>query len=286
MSLLKDVRLLLILALAVLCLFALKMCSTAYQVDGQASSGSADSATDKIVSSTGASDEAVADDAKTETPSLASTESSTQTESTESSTQTESTESAAQTESAESTSEESSATTTVAASESEQSENEESQAAGEEPAAETTEMTESTVKEETSTNTAVAAGEQEQSETEEAQAAGTEETATGEATETAATEPVKQEGDDTVANADGEGEVTDDTSSIAEGNMSETSQIAIAKPEPMVIEKIELRAHADTGDLIGDFKTDVQTVQSGIDRYSEKLEKARGLLDSLGGAGQ
>ncbi len=147
-------------------------------------------------------------------------------------------------------------------------------------------MTESTVKEETSTNTAVAAGEQEQSETEEAQAAGTEETATGEATETAATEPVKQEGDDTVANADGEGEVTDDTSSIAEGNMSETSQIAIAKPEPMVIEKIELRAHADTGDLIGDFKTDVQTVQSGIDRYSEKLEKARGLLDSLGGAGQ
>jgi len=250
MSLLKDVRLLLIIALAVLCLFALKMCSTAYQVDGQASSGSADSATDKIVSSTGASDEAVADDAKTETPSLASTESSPQTESTESSpqtestessTQTESTESAAQTESAESTSEESSATTTVAASESEQSENEESQAAGEEPAAETTEMTESTVKEETSTNTAVAAGEQEQSETEEAQAAGTEETATGEATETAATEPVKQEGDDTVANADGEGEVTDDTSSIAEGNMSETSQIAIAKPEPMVIEKIELR---------------------------------------------
>lgn len=256
MSLLKDVRLLLIVALALLSLIALKMCSTAYQTtdnSGISSNTTEESSNTEVRAATETAEvqAIVTSEPASETVDEKSTEAASVQESETTAPETTAVEDASE------------STTVVAATE----ESVATATGKEESASEESAIVSESAVEDTKTVEAVAA---------------IDETATDETVVTSeSAETVETTGGDEAATAE------ENENSAADADVTEgVNPLDIEKPEPLVIEKIVLPEPANTGEFVGDFKTDVGTVQNGLDRYSEKLDKARSLLDKLSGTNQ
>lgn len=73
----------------------------------------------------------------------------------------------------------------------------------------------------------------------------------------------------------------DATGEVATGG--NLSALGIPKSESISVEALELGEKSATGELLTDFKADIETVREGLKGYSQKLDSAQSLFDSVSG---